>query len=200
MTTTVLLDGHVVVLAQEGEPTEEEEHQEFEAHNPWLPETSEIIWGGLAFLIVMAIMYKFAWPAIKKSMAARTDRIAKDLSDASSARADAERRAAEIRAAKGDIEAERARQLAEADAAAERVLVEGRARLEAEVAELEARVAAEIVGATDRIASELQAEVAGLAMAAAERVVIGELNASTQAELVERYIATVGASNGEVTR
>jgi F-type H+-transporting ATPase subunit b len=197
--TTVLLDGHILVFAQE-EPVEEEEHQEFEAHNPWLPETSEIIWGGLAFLIVMAIMYKFAWPAIKKSMAARTERIAKDLGDAVSARAEAERAAADIRAAKGDIEAERARLLAEADRAAERVVVEGRARLEAEIAELEARTTAEIAGATDRIASELQAQVASLALAAAERVVVAELTAVTQTELIERYIATVGAGNGQVTR
>ncbi len=172
---------------------------EFQAHHSWLPETQEIIWGSLAFLIVLVILIKYAGPAVRKGMAARSDRIAKEMDDATRARADAERRAAEIRAAKGDIAAERARIEAEADATAERVLTEGRARLEAEVAELEARADAEIAGAGGRLASELQSQVATMSLTAAERVVAAQLDAATQAELVERFIARVGASgpNGD---
>lgn len=182
--------------AQEDEPVAEEEHHEFEAHNPWLPETREIVWGSAAFVIILAGLVKYAWPAIKKSMQARTDRIAKDISDAEAAKADAERRAAEIRAAKGDIEAERERLLAEATEAAERVLVEGRARIDAEVAELEIRAGVEIAGAGGRVVAELQSQVASLALTATERVTAAELDEATQVELVERFIATVGANSG----
>ena len=184
------------LFAGQEEPGAEEEHQEFEAHNPWLPETREIVWGSAAFAIILAALVKFAGPAIKKSLQARTDRIAKDIADAEAARAAAETRAAEIRAAKGDIEAERERILAEAEEAAQRVEVEGRARIDAEIAELEARVETEIAGAGGRMAAELQAQVAALAMAASERVVAAELDEATQGELVERFIATVGASSG----
>lgn len=174
----------------------EEEHEEFEAHNPWLPETKEIVFGSLAFLIVLFGLVKFAGPVVRKGLAARTDRIGRELTDAASARTEAERRAGQIRAAKGDIEAERGRILAESDAAAERLLVEGRARLDDEVAELEARAEAEIAGAGGRISSELQAQVATLSLHTAERVVTAQLDEATQADLIERFIARVGASNG----
>lgn len=184
------------LFAAQEDPAAEEEHTEFEAHNPWLPETREIVWGSAAFVIILAGLVKYAWPAIKKSLQARTDRIAKDIADAETAKATAEGRAAEIRAAKGDIEAERERILADADEAAERVRVEGRSRIEAEVAELEARIEAEIAGAGGRMAAELQSQVASLSMAAVERVVAAELNEATHVELVERFIATVGAASG----
>ena len=45
-------------------------------HNPILPETAEIIYGGIASLLIFALLYKLAWPQIKKGMAARTERIA----------------------------------------------------------------------------------------------------------------------------
>ena len=186
---------NAVFAAQEDEPAAEEEHAEFEAHNPWLPETREIVWGSAAFVIILAGLIKYAWPAIKKSLQARTDRIAKDIADAEGAKAEAERRAAEIRAAKGDIEAERERLLAEATEAAERVRVEGRARIDAEIAELEIRAGVEIAGAGGRVVAELQSQVASLSMAAIERVVATELDEATQVDLVESFIARVGASS-----
>lgn len=184
------------IFAAQEDPDAAEEHTEFEAHSPWLPETREIVWGSAAFVIILIALIKYAWPAIKKSLQARTDRIAKDIADAEAAKAEAERRSAEIRAAKGDIEAERERMLAEATEAAERVGVEGRSRIDAEIAELEARVEAEIAGAGGRLSAELQSQVASLSMAAIERVVAAELNEATQVELVESFIARVGASSG----
>jgi F-type H+-transporting ATPase subunit b len=184
------------VFAAQEDPGAQEEHEEFEAPNTWLPETSEIIWGTAAFVIILAGLIKFAGPAIKKSLQGRTDRIAKDIADAQAAKAAAERRAAEIRAAKGDINAERERILAEATEAAERVRVEGRARIDAEIAELEIRAGVEIAGAGGRVVAELQSQVASLALTATERVIAAELDDATQVELVERFIATVGATSG----
>ena len=48
-----------VLAAAEGE-----EH--FEAHHWWWPETKEIIWGGLAFLIIAAALWKFVLPPMKR--------------------------------------------------------------------------------------------------------------------------------------
>jgi F-type H+-transporting ATPase subunit b len=114
---------------------EEEEHSTFEAHSPLLPETLEIIWGGLAFLIVAFFLWKFAGPAIKKMMVARTERIQRELDNAARAKSEADAAAADIRTKLGDIDGERARLLAEADSTSDRVLVEGRARLDQESAE-----------------------------------------------------------------
>jgi F-type H+-transporting ATPase subunit b len=175
----------------------EEEGHSFEAHSPILPETLEIIWGGLAFLIVAFVLWKFAGPAVKSMMAGRTERIQRELDNAARAKADADAAAADVRSKLGDIEGERARILADADTTADRVLVEGRARVDQEAADLQARAEAEIASAGGRASSELEAEVGALAVAAAERIVARELDAQTQQRLVEDFIANVG--NGSKT-
>src|SRR5690606_32297874 len=45
------------------------------APNQLLPETNEIIWGAFGFLVVFFFVAKFGYPAIKKSMNDRTERI-----------------------------------------------------------------------------------------------------------------------------
>ena len=37
-----------------------------EAPNPILPATNEIIWGGLSFLVLLFVMWKYAMPALQK--------------------------------------------------------------------------------------------------------------------------------------
>ena len=80
----------IVWLAQEGEG-EEHAEEEQEAPNPILPEVNEIIWGSLAFLILFAVMARYAYPAIKKVMEDRTAKIQGDIDAAETARSDAER-------------------------------------------------------------------------------------------------------------
>lgn len=166
----------------------------FESHHWLFPETKEIIWGGLAFLLVFGALWKFALPQFKKAFAARTERIDKDLRGAADARQAAQQAATTIRSQLGDIEAERARLLAEADAQAAQLLVDGRARLDAEAVELEAKAAADLSVGQSRLAGEVQAEVAAIAAAATRRLVSSQLDDSTQRDLVEQFIVRVGAS------
>ena len=72
-------------------------------HHWLLPETAEIIYGGLAAVIVVGALVKFAGPAIKKSFNARTEKIQKELDDAAAAKVNADSDAKNIRAALGDI-------------------------------------------------------------------------------------------------
>lgn len=161
----------------------------------WLwPETAEIIWGGLASLIIFAALYKFGAPAIKKSFAARTAKIQGEIDAAAADKASASTEAAGIRAAKGDIAAERARLLSDAESQAAAVLEDGRARLAAEVADVEAKAVADIATAQGRVGDELRAEIARLSSAAVDHVVTGSLDDATQQELIENFIARVGAS------
>jgi F-type H+-transporting ATPase subunit b len=163
-------------------------------HSWILPETAEIIWGGIASVIIFWALFKFGWPQMKKSFAARTERIQKELDAAAADKAAASAEAAGIRQAKGDIEAERSRLLSEARAQAESILSEGRARLVTEVADLEARAQAEIAASRGRVGDELRAEIARLSSAAVDHVVTGSLDDATQQELIENFIARVGAA------
>lgn len=161
----------------------------------WLwPADAELIYGTISSLLIFGALVKFAGPAVKKAMAARTERIQNELDESAAAKTAAEAEATSIRQAAGDIDAERQRLFAEADAQAEAVLAEGRARLDQEVAELEARAEADIAATASRANDELRAEISRLAAVATDRVLAGGiLDGDTQQTLIENFIARVGA-------
>lgn len=161
----------------------------------WLfPELPEIIYGGISSLIIFAALWKFARPQFKKALAARTERIQKELDSAAEDLSKAEADAAEIRRALGDIDAEKARLLAEAKTQAEALLADGRNRLAAEVAELEQKADADIVAAAARGSDELRSEIGRLSSVVIDEVLPVVMNEATQQSLVENFIAKVGAS------
>jgi F-type H+-transporting ATPase subunit b len=181
----------VAVLAQE----EEEGHHLIDRTPSWIwPESYEIWFGGFAILFIVGLLYWKAFPALQKGFRARTERIQKEIDDAAAAVASAEQESARIRSAKGDIAAERARILADADRQAEQLVADGRTRLAAEVEDLEAKADAEIAQLAARSGDELRAEIARLAGDAAERVVADSLDDATQQNLIEAFIARAGAT------
>ena len=125
---------------------------------------------------------------------ARTERIQKELDDAANAKVKAASDASAIRSALGDIASERAKILAEADAQAAAVLSEGRARIAKEVADLEAKADADLAAAQGRTNDELRAEISLLAAKATPIVIAKTLTDQTKNELVESFIANVGAA------
>ncbi|HRE01070.1 MAG TPA: hypothetical protein PLV68_07195 [Ilumatobacteraceae bacterium] len=163
-------------------------------HSPIWPEASELIYGTIASLLIFALLFKFAGPAIKKGLAARTAKIQGELDASADAKAAATTEAANIRQAKGDIAAERERMLADADVAAEALVADYEARLDTEIAELRARAQADIATARTREGDELRAEIARYTVAAVDRAVVDSLDAATQQELIESFIQKVGAT------
>lgn len=160
------------------------------------PEGYEMLFGIPASLIVFFLLWKFAGPAVKKGMTARTAKIQAELDAGEADRVAADAEAAKIRQAKGDIGAERSRLLAEADTQAAAVLEDGRTRLAQETADLEARAEADLAAAAARSGDELRAEIAKLSSAAVDQVVTGSLDDATQQALIESFVATVGAGGG----
>ena len=168
--------------------------QKFEAPNKWLPETAEILWGTIAFVDIVALLWKFAYPPIAKAMRGRTQRIADELEGAEKAKADADAEVKQIRQSLADVDTERARILAEANQTAERLRVDGVIRNDAEVADLEARAVADIGAMRTRATSELQRQVATWSADATERIVLSQLDDETLERLAEDAIAKIGAS------
>jgi F-type H+-transporting ATPase subunit b len=164
--------------------------------DPIFPPLKELVPGTLASLIVFGLLYWKAGPIIKKGMADRTARIQKQLDDAAAAKTAAESEATGIRQAQGDIDAERTRLYAEADAQAEALLADGRVRLAAEIAELEARAESDMASAAGRGSDELRTEIAKHSGAAVDAIVRDTLDDAAQQELIENFIARVGASQG----
>ena len=164
-------------------------------HPIWAP-LKEVVIGGLATLIVFLLLWKFAWPSISAAMKARTQRIQDQIDESAAAKEQAEVEAAEIRTALGDVDAERERLFAEYDQQAAALLEDGRARLAAEVAELEAKADADIAAAAGRGADDLRAEIARFSSDAIESSVRSSLDDGAQQDLIENFIARVGAGAG----
>jgi F-type H+-transporting ATPase subunit b len=177
----------------------EENHfddQGYTTHHWLWPEQAELIYGTLASLIVFYLLWRFGRKPAADAMRGRTERIENELEESAQAEADAEAEAGRIRQALGDIQAERQRMLAAADAQAEALLRDGRARLAAEVAELETKADADIEASRGRTSDELRNEIARLASGAADRVVESSLDDAAQQRLVEDFIQKVGATTG----
>ena len=167
----------------------------YTTHHWLFPENAEIIYGGIAFAVILLLAWKFkVVPMAKKAFAARTEKIQDELDESANAKRDAEAEAARIRQNLGNIEAERQRLFAEADTQAEALLVDGRARLDTEVADLEAKAEADLASVGSRSTDELRAEIARLASQAADKVVEESLDDATLQDLIENYIANVGAT------
>jgi F-type H+-transporting ATPase subunit b len=163
-----------------------------EAPNPLLPEPNEIIWGAIAFAVVFFFLAKFGLPQIRKGMEARSERIRNDLESAESQRSEAEGLLAEYRAQLNDARSEAGRIIEEARQAADDIKRDQEARLQTELAELRERAVTDIETAKTQAVADLRGEVAQLAIGAAEAVVQRNLDASTQTQLVEEYINSVG--------
>jgi F-type H+-transporting ATPase subunit b len=165
-----------------------------QAENSWLPATDEIVWGGLAFLIIAYMLWKFALPAIKKMMNDRTERIQREIDRAESARRDAEAGAARIQSGLTNIDAETARLVADAADAAVVMEQEGRVRIDNEVAEHLAAAETDLEQARRSAGADMQHQVARLALEATDLIIERELTAQAQQDLIESFISKVGAT------
>ncbi len=165
-------------------------------NGPWLPhDIKEVYWGSLAFFIVIGVIVWKAGPAIKKFVAARPERISEELQTATDNRTAAEAERDRIKAALADSDSEAARIVEEARQAADALRASIEERAHADAVSLRERAAHDIEVARRQATNDLTADLSRLALGAAEQVVAVNLDDSTQQDLIEAYIAQVGATN-----
>jgi F-type H+-transporting ATPase subunit b len=163
------------------------------APKPILPATNEIVWGAISFVLLFGLLGKFAYPAIKKSMEERTEKIRNSLDDAERAKVDAEGVLAEYNRQLADARAESARIIEEARVQAEQVRRDLIAKAEADATELRQRTAEQATAERERVMGELRSQVSELAIELAEKVVESNLDREANKRLIENYINSVGS-------
>ena len=172
------------------------EEGEHASNGYWLPhDINEVIWGSIAFFIVVGVLWWKAGPAIKKAMTDRTARIGGELSAAQTERAEAEAERDRIKAALADSDSEAARIVEEARQTADRLSTELDAKAQVDAATMRERAAADLESTRRQAVADLTSEVSRLALGAAEQVVNNNLDDAAQQQLIEQYISQVGASN-----
>jgi F-type H+-transporting ATPase subunit b len=164
------------------------------APNPLIPSTNEVIWGSLAFVVLLGIMWKFGVPAVKNMEQAREDRIRNDLESAEKARTDAEAEKEQYLAQIAGARDEAGRIIEEARQSAEQVRRDLIARAETEANEIRQRAETDIAAQRQRALAELRGDVAQLSIDLAERIVERNLDRDTQRQLVDSFIDQVGSN------
>jgi F-type H+-transporting ATPase subunit b len=164
-----------------------------EPNNPILPATNEIVWGSIAFFILVVLLWKLAYPGLRSAMDARTERIRSQLDEAEQAAANAETLRAEYDQKLAEAQAEASRIIEAARGEAETVRQERIAAIDGELAERRAQAEADIDAARQRALADLRAQVTTLAVGAAEQVVRRSLDEAAYSQLIDDYIDQVGS-------
>lgn len=159
-----------------------------ETVNPILPAMNEIVWGALSFLVLLFLMVKWGFPAVKKGMDARAERIRASLAEAEKTREEASSILDEYKSQLADAKGQAARIIESARQDADKVRQDLRHQAEQEVADLRQRALADINAHVERVKAGLQADVARLSIELAEKVVERSLDKDTNMRLIETFI------------
>jgi F-type H+-transporting ATPase subunit b len=162
------------------------------ASGPLTVEGGLMLWTLFIFLLLLAILKKFAWPAILGAVEAREQALERQLAEAAR---DREQAAALL--------AEHQKLIAEAKTQAHGVIVEARSVAEKERAlaiektkqeqeELLARARREIAAERDSALAELRRAAVDLSLAAASRLIEKRLDGETDRKLVQEFLSTLG--------
>jgi F-type H+-transporting ATPase subunit b len=164
-----------------------------QAPNPILPSSTEIVWGTIAFGVLVVLMWKFAFPSVQKAMQARTDKIRGNLDEAERVRQEATGILEEYQRQLADARNEANRIIEEARQAADQLRQDMVRRADEEVAELRRRNIEDLKAAQDRVMGQLQLQVRDLAISLAEKVVGANLDRTRNLALVDQLIAELEA-------
>ena len=148
------------------------------------------------FLIVMVLLYAWAYRPIINGLKKRQETIAKGIEDAqvaAEARMHAEEEARQIIA---KAQAEAVEKVREATERAEAAAKEVRLQAEAEADKAREIALAEVTVERDRILTDLRGQVAALSIAAAQKLVGEALDEKRQHSLIEEFFS--GVKSGKV--
>ncbi|MBI3648297.1 MAG: F0F1 ATP synthase subunit B [Actinobacteria bacterium] len=163
--------------------------------NPILPAANELIFGTIAFVIVIVGLFKFAFPSLGAMLAERTAKIQGEMEKAETTRLEADKVLAEYRQNLAGARDESNRIIEEARRTADQLRKDLQAKAEQEAQSTVARAQEEIRAERDRVFQELRTQVGEIAVELAGRVVGSSLDKGTHERLIDEYIDEV-ASGG----
>ncbi len=147
------------------------------------------LWTGITFIVLLAVLAKFAWGPIVEMLVNRERTIREAIEAAKKERAEAERLMAEQKSALAQAQREAGELARRNQHEVEALRQELTARARKEADELVADARRQIAEETARAKGELRAQVADLAIDAAARLVKANLDDKAQRQLVEEYIS-----------
>ncbi len=161
-----------------------------------LPAPAELVWGTVAFILFLGIMYKFAFPKINSVLEERIEAIQGRLEHAQQQVNDAERMRERYENQLAEAKSEANRIVAEARENAEALRRDIVQKAESEAEAIKQRAQTEARSERDRTVQQLRAEMGRLSVQLAEKIVQRELDEEAHEGLIDRYIETLAGTNG----
>jgi F-type H+-transporting ATPase subunit b len=152
------------------------------------PHAGLIFWKALTFLLLLYLLYKFAWKPITTALNDREKTIDSSIQRAEEALAEAKKIQADNQKARREAEQEAQRLLREAREQAEQLRDDEVQKTRAQIQQMRDQAQAEIEREKQGALDELRAEVADLAIQAAEKILEDSLDGSRQRKLVSDFI------------
>lgn len=153
-----------------------------------------IIWTWITFFLVLIILYKIALKPILGTIESREKSIRDDLEKAQKQRDEAEALLERHRQMMSGAEAEAQKMIKESQSLAEKARQEILEKARQESNKLVDKARAEIEHQKDSALASLRAEVADLAIGAAEKIILQTLDEDKQKQVVDEYIKTIPKS------
>ena len=160
-----------------------------------IPNLSEFIPALIAFVVIWAVLAKFAWPAITGMLDKRAETIKNNLDEAEAAKIEAQRSLDEYKKQLADARREAAGIVDEARRAGEQVKADITAQAQAQADEMIAKAKKSIEKEKLAAIADLQSSVADLSVSVAGRLIGEDLSDAEQRKLVEKYVAEAGTLN-----
>lgn len=158
-----------------------------------LPAIDELIWGAVAFALVLFVLNKFAFPKLREAVEAREKQIQGDLEAAERAKQEAQQEKENYQKQIADARGEANKIVEEARQQAENVRKDLVAKAEEEAKQIVSRAQDQIEQERTRALGELQTTVRDLSIELAEKVVGRSLDSAAHKDLVDAYIRDVGS-------
>ncbi|MGH2757379.1 MAG: F0F1 ATP synthase subunit B [Actinomycetota bacterium] len=160
------------------------------------PAVDELIWGAVAFVAVLLVLNKYAFPKLKEAVEGREQQIQSDLEAAEKAKTEAEEERRQYQKQIADARGEANRIIEEARQSAEQVRKDLITKAERDAEQIVTRAEEQLVAERNRTVTELHSTIGDMAIELAEKVVGRALDAGTHRELVDAYIKEVGSMSG----
>ena len=143
----------------------------------------------VVFAILLAVLWIFVFPILTKTLDERKLKIQEGIDNAEKAKQDLASATARIEAMLNDARLESQKVIGTATTAAERLKSDIEAAAQQRAREIETQAGARIEQQITKAKAELRQHVADLAIAAAEKVIGGSMDNTTNRRLVDEFVA-----------
>lgn len=162
--------------------------------NPLIPSIPDLLWGGIAFIIIFLVVWRKALPRLNAMLDARHDAIEGGIKRAEIAEAAAEAKKGEYEAALAEARAEAGRLRDQARADGAKIIADAKEQATVEAARVTANAQLQIEAERTAALVSLRAEVGSLAIDLASGVIGESLTSDKRSkDIVDRFLADLEA-------